>query len=65
MAAAGRIDVLVNNAGMVQTGLPDESTFPELAPGSWERGIDLNLHLPFRLCRLVAPQMAQAAGAGS
>src|SRR3954454_21310506 len=23
------------------------------------RGIDLNLHIPFRLCRLVAPQMAQ------
>jgi 3-oxoacyl-[acyl-carrier protein] reductase len=57
---AGRIDVLVNNAGMVQTGHPeDESLFLDLAPASWERGIDLNLHIPFRLCRLVAPQMAQ------
>jgi 3-oxoacyl-[acyl-carrier protein] reductase len=33
VAAAGRIDVLVNNAGMVQTGHPeDESTFLALAP---------------------------------
>jgi 3-oxoacyl-[acyl-carrier protein] reductase len=60
VAAVGRIDVLVNNAGMVQTGHPeDESLFLDLQPASWERGIDLNLHIPFRLCRLVAPQMAQ------
>jgi 3-oxoacyl-[acyl-carrier protein] reductase len=60
VAAAGRIDVLVNNAGMVQTGHPeDESLFLDLKPASWERGIDLNLHIPFRLCRLVAPQMAE------
>jgi len=60
VAAVGRIDVLVNNAGMVQTGHPeDESLFLDLQPASWERGIDLNLHIPFRLCRLVAPQMAE------
>jgi 3-oxoacyl-[acyl-carrier protein] reductase len=60
VALAGRIDVLVNNAGMVQTGHPeDESLFLDLQPASWKRGIDLNLHIPFRLCRLVAPQMAE------
>ena len=47
-------------AVVVQTGHPeDESTFLELAPGSWERGIDLNLHIPFR-ADAVAPQMAQS-----
>jgi 3-oxoacyl-[acyl-carrier protein] reductase len=60
VSEVGRIDILVNNAGMVQTGVPaDESLFVDLDPAAWERGIDLNLHIPFRLCRLVAPGMAE------
>jgi 3-oxoacyl-[acyl-carrier protein] reductase len=59
VAEAGPVDVLVNNAGMVQSGVesPDR-LFTELSPAEWERGIDLNLHTTFRLCRLVAPGMA-------
>ena len=58
VAEAGAVDVLVNNAGMVQTGVeaPDQ-LFTELAEADWLRGIDINLHTTFRLCRLVAPHM--------
>ena len=52
-------DVLVNNAGMVQSGVeaPDR-LFTELTEAEWMRGIDINLHTTFRLCRLVAPSMS-------
>jgi 3-oxoacyl-[acyl-carrier protein] reductase len=58
--AVGPVDVLVNGAGMVQTGHAVEDVpFTALAPERWERDIDLNLHTTFRMCRLVAPGMAE------
>jgi len=58
--AAGAVDVLVNNAGMMQTGVTEEDVpFVELPPERWARSIDINLHGTFRMCRLLAPGMVE------
>jgi 3-oxoacyl-[acyl-carrier protein] reductase len=55
----GDVDVLVNNAGMVQVGeeLP-EAPFLELDEAAWLRDIDRNLHTAFRVTRALAGGMA-------
>jgi NAD(P)-dependent dehydrogenase (short-subunit alcohol dehydrogenase family) len=58
--AFGRIDVLVNNAGM---SLPYED-LADVSEAMWDKVVDLNLKGPFRLTTLVAPRMV-AAGGGS
>jgi 3-oxoacyl-[acyl-carrier protein] reductase len=56
----GPIGVLVNNAGMVQTGRPaEERAFTALTTAAWEREIDINLHTTFHMCRLMTPGMAE------
>lgn len=59
MAHFGRIDVLVNNAGMLVNG-----TIEETSEEDWDRVIDVNLSAAFRLSRAVVPVM-KAQGSGS
>ncbi|SAL12561.1 acetoacetyl-CoA reductase [Caballeronia turbans] len=56
LAMHGRIDVLVNNAGI--TG--GNGTTWELAPDVWRRVIDVNLIGPYLTCRAVVPHMLKA-----
>jgi NAD(P)-dependent dehydrogenase (short-subunit alcohol dehydrogenase family) len=58
--AFGRIDVLVNNAGIMDR----MSALGETLDAEWERTIRVNLTAPFQLTRAVLPHMLDA-GCGS
>ncbi len=59
--AFGRVDVLVNNAGM---SLLYES-LPAVTEALWDKVVDLNLKGPFRLTSLVGSKMAEGPYGGS
>jgi 3-oxoacyl-[acyl-carrier protein] reductase len=56
MAALGRIDVLVNNAGVAGLNAPTV----EYPIDEWERVLRVNLTSQFLTCRAVAPHMVKA-----
>lgn len=57
----GRIDVLVNNAGMVNVGMaePLSGSFTTLADADWDLDIALNLQTAYNVSRAVVPGMVE------
>jgi 3-oxoacyl-[acyl-carrier protein] reductase len=56
----GKIDVLINNAGMVQVGKEEDfSEFSEVTYESWDDSIDRNLNITFNVTRNVLPYMIE------
>ena len=57
----GAIHVLVNNAGMVQTGQGEEDMTPvkDMTYENWDTSIDRNLNITFNVTKCVLPYMTE------
>jgi 3-oxoacyl-[acyl-carrier protein] reductase len=60
LSRAGRINILVNNAGMAQSGRPSESkSLINTSFVEWQNQIAITLHTAFRMTRGVLPGMTE------
>ena len=58
-AQLGPVEILINNAGMVQSGkAADESLVADISDAEWAHHMALNLNTAFHCCRAVLPGMA-------
>lgn len=57
IARTGRLDVLINNAGMMQ-----ESSIEDLSIDDWQRNLNINLTAPFLLIRSALPHLRKTQG---
>jgi len=58
LSRSGHIDVLVNNAGMAQTGRPvEEASVQQMAYADWRRQLEITLNTAFLMTRAVLPGM--------
>lgn len=65
LSAHGRIDLLVNNAGMAQEGRPERlAPVAELDPAEWREGVRRSLDTCFLVTRFALPGML-ARGSGA
>ncbi len=57
IADSGRLDVLINNAGITM-----DKTLLKMDPATWQKVIDVNLTGVFNCTRLAAPRIAESGG---
>jgi len=58
IAQHGRLDLLVNNAGIMQ-----EAYAEDMSPEDWQRTISVNLTAPFLLIKAALPHLRKTRGA--
>ncbi|MBV6649437.1 MAG: SDR family oxidoreductase, partial [Hoeflea sp.] len=56
-ACAGRLDLLINNAGIMQ-----EASVEDMDLGDWQRSLSINLTAPFLLIKRALPHLKKSRG---